>query len=256
MSSSVDQGFIAYGARLLTGAAPYDPATGRGGVDDTAHYLARPGIDFLRPWLAIEKDVAFQWPLGIEGYTQVTDPLLGTHQFIGDNKVVLDVLHTGAESITLTGSFPGDSAPALSQALREVVRRVAPRGKILYVPEIMTHAQRVQVSHFECDRPQDSRGRDLTYSIEFQIMGLAGVSQPQFTVSPVQTTAASKGKGARTVKTDSVHNTLRKVALWKLGSLSKWRQIYDLSETWFINHNIHIAEAPNYRLPIGTVLYF
>lgn len=255
--SAVDQGFKIYGAHLLTSAAPYDPFSNTGGKDDDAYYMARPGVDFQRPWLAIEDDAAFQWPLGVEGFTLVTDPVLGSHSFIGDNKVVVDVVNTGNESLTLSGSFPGDSAPILMQSLREVVRRVAPLGKVLYVPELMTHAQRVQVSHSEFDRDQGGRGRSLTYTIDFQILGLAGkTGSPPYTVEDATTTASAKGTSARVVSVDSKHRTLRRVAQWKLGSAAKWAQIYVLSEAWFINNNISRPQAPDHILPIGLRLYF
>lgn len=255
--SSIDQGFVAYGAKLFTPAQPYDPFTKKGGPDDDAHYTRRPGIDFMRPWLAIDNDIAFQWPLGVEGFTLTTDPVLGSHSFIGDNKVVLDVINTGTEQITLAGSFPGDSAPSLLQALREVVRRAAPKGKILFIPELMSHAQRVQVGHAEWSRDQQGRGRTLNYSIDVQIIGIAGdTGSPPYTVQDVPTTAANKGNPARFAKSDSTHNTLQKIALWKLHASSKWDQLYKLNEPWFIAHGIPKSQAPSYRLPLGTTVYF
>jgi hypothetical protein len=53
-----------------------------------------------------------------------------------------------------------------------------------------------------------------------------------------------------------VHNTLRRVAAWKLGSSDQWRSIYNLNESWFNSRNIAISQAPDYRLPAGTKLYF
>lgn len=257
MASTLDQGFTAYGARLLTTAAPFDPFAKTGGKDDDATYLARPGVDFLRPWLAIEGDAAFQWPLGLQGFTHTIDPVLGTHSFIGGNAVVVDVVSTGNESLTMSGSFPGDSAPVLMQALREVVRRVAPGGKILYVPEVMTHAQRVQVSHSEFDRDQSARGRSMGYSIDFEITGLAGpTGSAPYTTGPVSTTAKAKGSSPRSVRSDSAHNTLRRIAAWKMGSSARWEQAYTLSEAWFIQHSVPRSKAPDYRLPIGTTIYF
>jgi hypothetical protein len=256
--SALDQGFRAYGARLLTRAAPYDPVARTGDPDDTAHFILRPGIDFERPWLAIENDVAFQWPLGLQGFNLTTDPQVGIHHFIGDNKVVVDVIHTGDERITLAGSFPGDSAPDLVQSLREVVRRDGgERGKILFVPEIMTHAQRVQVMHSEFQRPQEGRGRDHTYSIDFAIVGIAGsTAKTGVATEPTVTTAQKKGSSARTVTSNGTYNTLRRIAQWKLGDSIKWRQIYDLNEKWFTSRSIPIAQVPDYRLPLGTRLYY
>lgn len=255
----VDQGFRAYGSKLLTLSGPYDPASGVGDVSDTAHFIARPGVDFQRPWLAIENGVAFQWPLGLQGYDLSTEPQLGLHHFIGDNKVVVDVVHSGDERITLAGSFPGDSAPDLMEALREVVRRDGgERGKILFVPEVMPHAQRVQVAMSKFSRPPDGRGRDHSYSIDLIIVGIASAnSKTTGTVTdPVVTTAKKKGTSARKVSTNAKYNTLRKIAAWKLGDSVKWRQIYELNESWFTSRHIPIAQVPDYRLPLGTPLYF
>ena len=256
MPSSVDQGFGAYGAKLLVVGAPYDPYAHTGGKGDNAKYVARPGVDFLRPWIAVENGAAFQWPLGIQGLDFTTDPVLGSHTYIGDNKVVLDVLHTGVEALTLAGTFPGNSSPSLFQALRSIVRAVAPNGKILFLPEIMSHAQRVQVEHFEVTRDVDSRGRTLNYSLGVKIIGSAGANKgPAYTVTAATSTAAKKGASARTVSVNATHRTLRQLALWKLGAAGKWLQIYAANEAYFINHSIPKSQAPTYRLPLGSTLY-
>lgn len=254
---ALDQDFLAYGSKLLTTDQPYDPAARVGDAGDDSYYLARPGVDFMRPWLAIQGDVAFQWPLGLQGFTLTTSPDLGTHHFVGDNKVVVDVIHTGAESITMAGSFLGDSAPSLVQALREVVRRVAPAGKILYIPEVMSHAQRVQVSNFVADRDRAGRGRAMSYTIDFWITGLAGkIATPTQPREPVVATSSARGTSGRTVHSDAAHNTLRKIAAWKLGSADDWARLYSLNEPWFNSHSIQKSKAPDYRLPAGTAVSY
>lgn len=257
-ASVLDNGFRAFNAKLFTTAGPYQPYSKTGKDNDPARYVARPGIDFLRPWLAIRNGIAFQWPLGLQGWGLTTDPTLGIHKYIGDNAVEIDVIHAGEEHITMTGQFLGDTAPALVQALREVVRRIVPReGKILYIPEILTHAQRVQVVRSEFSGDEDVRGRDCRYSIEFAIMGLAGkVPGPQYTADELPTTAIKKGVSPRTVSADSKHNTLRKIAAWKLGNSAKWRTIYELNELWFVAHSISSAKAVDYRIPLGTSIYY
>lgn len=257
MSSALDKGYRAFNAKLITTAAPYDPFSRTGKDDDPARFTARPGIDFLRPWLAIRNGIAFQWPTGLQGWRLSTDPTLGIHKAIGDNVVEIDVVHTGEEHISMTGMFPGDTGPVLIAALRQMARVGAPEGKILYIPEILTHAQRVQVLNFEGSGDEDTRGRDCRYSIEFVITGLAGkTGAPQFTADPVSTTAMAKGNSPRSVSTDSSHNTLRKIASWKFGSSSKWRTIYEANELYFISHNIPSSKAVDYRLPLGTVMYY
>lgn len=256
--AAADQTFRRYGAKLETTSAPYDPFAKVGDPNDSAWYVLQPGVNFMRPWIAVRNGPAFQFPLGLEGFTLAIDPTLGTHKFIGDNKVVIDVIHAGEEHFTMTGNFPGDSAPDLMQALRDVVYQVASdEGKILYVPEIMTHAQRVQVVHAEFGRSEDQRGRDATYSIEFVRMGLASIN-PDDTSQPAtpQPTTRPKGRTTHSVNVDAKHNTLRKIAAWKLGSSSKWRTLYRANEAWFNKRNITIAKAPGYRLPLGAVIHY
>lgn len=255
MTKVQDQGWVALGASLETLSAPYNPFDKSGDPDDPARYLARPGVDFLRPWLAVSNGFAFQWPLGLEGYNLTIDPTLGIHKFIGDNAVVVDVLHAGEEHFTMSGTFPGSSASDLIQALRDVVYQSAPDdfGKILYIPSIFTFAQRVHVNHAEFNRDAGTFGDDASYSIEFVRIGTT--KEVTGNIAPV-TTSAPKGKGARNVKTTSTYNTLRKVAAWKLGSALNWRSIYNLNELYFTKKHIPLSQAQGFRLPIGTTLYF
>lgn len=253
-----DQGFRDFGAKLETTSAPYDPFSKRGDPDDPARYVLRPGVNFMRPWLAIRNGPAFQWPLGMEGVTLSVQPTLGIHKSVGDNVVDVDVIHAGEEHFTLTGNFPGDSSPDLIAALRDVVYQGASReGKLLWLPELVTYVQRVQIVSLEATRDQEARGRDMSYSIEFVRMGIASV---QFDPSPAaptpQPTHPPKGKSTRSVKVDAKHNTLRKIAAWKLGSATKWRTVYNANQSWFVKRNIQLAKAPDYRLPVGTLIHF
>lgn len=253
-----DQGFRRYKATLETTAAPYNPFSGSGSESDDAQYILEPGVAFMRPWIAVRNGPAFQWPLGIEGFQLAIDPVLGIHKFIGDNKVAVDVIHSGEEHLTLNGNFPGDSAPKLIQALRDLVYRgTGEEGKILYIPEVLTHAQRVQVVHAEFSRDQDGRGRDHTYSIEVVRIGMGDLN-PVVTTQPTPTNpkTAPRGKSSKNINVDSKHNTLRKIAAWKLGSSSNWRTVYDANSKFFISHTIQLAKAPDYRLPTGMKVYY
>lgn len=255
---ALDQGFRRYKSTLETTSAPFNPFTGVGDKTDDSMYIVEPGVAFFRPWLAIRNGPAFQWPLGMEGFSLTIDPTLGIHKFIGDNKVVVDVVHSGEEHLTLSGNFPGDSAPDLIQALRDVVYQDAPEeGKILYVPEIMSHAQRVQIVHAEFSRGEDQRGRDTTYSIEFVRMGLAA-DNPDTTTTPTTPNpkTGAKGKTTKSIKVDAKHNTLRKIAAWKLGKSSNWRTVYNANSAWFVKRNVPLAKAPDYRIPLGTTIHY
>lgn len=258
MTRTLDQTFVGLHAKLETTAAPYDPKAKTGDPKDSAAYLLTPGVNFIRPWLAIRNGPAFQWPLGLEGYTMAIDPLLGIHKFIGDNAVTVDVLHAGEEHFTMTGSFPGNSAPALIRALRDLVYQGAPaEGKILFVPEIMSHAQRVQIVHFESSRQETDRGRDTAYSIEFVRLGvLNAISSMTTPIIPVPLKTTGKTtKSTRSVTVDAAHNTIRKIAKWKLGDQNSWLTVYNANNKYFENNKIPFVKSPDHRLPTGMKVF-
>jgi hypothetical protein len=259
---TLDQGFRdkAFKAQLVTTKGPYNefPNVPTGSKKDSAHYIVEPGVNFMRPWLAVRNGPAFQWPLGLEGFTLAIDATLGIHKYIGDNQVTVDVIHAGEERFTLTGNFPGNSAPDLTAALRTVVYHDSGRdGKVLWLPEIVTYAQLVQVAHFEAVRAEEGRGRDMTYTIEFVKIGKTDfASNPNPVLTKPQPTRPPKGTSPAWFKVNGKYNTLRKIAKWKYGSASKWRAIYNLNSKWFIKRNIKLAKAPDYHIPIGTRIYF
>lgn len=247
-----DLDFEKFGAKLITKAKPWNPWNGDGHKSDPAHYLQQPGTDFMRPWLCVQDGPAFQWPLGMQGFSDAITASLGIHRYIGDDGgVEIDVLHRGEEHITLSGFFAGDSSAENIVALREVVLyQPAPGGKILYVPEIANNPWRVQVATAQFDRSPDDRGDDCSYSIEFVKMS---VVQGMDTGDIVPTPA-----GSRKVKVNAKHRTLRSLAAWKLNNANKWRILYDIHKNkhWFEKHHISYHKAPTYRLPIGHVIYY
>lgn len=261
--ADTDQGFGSIGAKLQMASAPYNRFASpkpTGDENDSARYIAAPGANFLRPWLAIRGGPAFQWPLGLEGFQLVVDPQLGIHKYIGDNAVTVDVIHAGEEHFTLNGNFPGLSAPDLVTALRDIVYQPSSEeGKILWLPEkVVSYAQRVQVVHFEAARADTDRGLDMTYSIEFVRIGLLkGLESASASdQGKPQPTKGKAGKSAHTVRVDAKHNTLRKIALWKLKSAAKWQSIYNHNSKWFIDHSVPLAKAPDHRLPLGMVVHY
>lgn len=241
-------------------AAPYNPFSGRGNKEDSAYYVLEPGEQFLRPWIRVPGGSAFVWPLGIEGFNLGIDPTLGVHKYIGDNAVEVEVVHLGEERIRLSGSFPGDTSVSNFRALRDVVYQQTPKlGKILYVPIILSHAQRVVVAHAEFDRPDGEIGAmDLSYSIEFARIGIAGKENTPPLEDPVAqpTPAGNRGSGKHTFVVNARYNTLRKVAAFKLGSANRWRDIYSKNEKWFTSRSIPAHRVPDYRLPIGVKLSY
>lgn len=247
---------------------PYNPFVapghpGMGDPADPAQYLRNPGVHFYRPWLASDDKFtgqAFVWPLGIEGFDLTIDPQLGIHKYIGDNDVQVDITHKGQENFTMTGNFPGNTGPANLRALRQIVFMTTPRaGKVLYVPHILTYAQRVIVQRARFSHADSDRGQDLSYEIEFVRIGYinAGKSDdPPILTEPTRPSSAPGNAGKRRVQVDSKHNTIRKIAAWKLGSASRWLAIYNLNKPYFTKAGIITAKVPDYRMPLGTVIYY
>jgi hypothetical protein len=255
---ALDQGFKHVKAKLRTTSSPFDPWTGRGDKLDPAQYIVKPGVNFMRPWIAIRGGDAFQWPVGLEGYRTVVDPSLGIHRFIGDNAVVVDVMHAGEEHFSMTGSFPGDSAPDLIKALKAVVyAKSTDEGKILWLPEIVSYAQRVHVANAEFSRDEDARGRDARYSIEFVVIGHTSLSldpEPEPTASPPFQN--NKGRAPRHFKVNSKYNTLRKIATRIYKDAKKWHLLYNANEGYFVKNKIPLSKAPTYKLPNGLSLIY
>lgn len=246
---------------------PFNPFTNEGDPNDTVQYVLAPGSNFYRPWISVPGGRAFVWPLGVEGFGVSIDPQLGIHKYIGDNAVKVDVIHKGEERLTMTGSFPGLSSIGAFRALRDIVYADTPeKGKILYIPHLFTYTQRVVIAQARFDRGEDQRGTDLTYTIEFVRIG-PGPTPPQTNkVDAVpQGTKRSKNSGAkggsgsgahRPFKVNGTYNTLRKIAALKLGSVSKWRTLYEKNQGTFRRLGVAAHLAPNYRIPLGTVVYY
>ena len=238
---------------------PFDPFSREGDNEDATYYILKPGENFLRPWISVPGGIAFVFPLGLEAFSLSIDPTLGIHRFVGDNKVVVDVVHKGEERFSMTGSFPGKSSVSAFRALRQVVYADTPaNGKIVYIPYLMPHAQRMVVASARFDRSNDERGMDLSYDIEFVRVG-TDESFNYDTLRPTEPiTQPSPGTGTTTKKfrANSKYNSLRKIAALKYKNASKWQRLYTLNAKWFKKRNIPAHKAPDYRLPLGTVIYY
>lgn len=58
------------------------------------------------------------------------------------------------------------------------------------------------------------------------------------------------------VQVDAVHNTLMKIAAWKLGSQSQWLNLYKWNKLYFTERNIGVAKAARYPIEPGTIIYY
>jgi hypothetical protein len=96
----------------------------------------------------------------------------------------------------------------------------------------------------------DSDPTDNTASVAVQ------VNAPFVPPAQTPTTTPSSGKVMHTVRVDARHNTIRKIAKWKLGNATKWRTIYIANRHWFVVRHISLAKAPDYRLRVGVVIRY
>jgi ABC-type nitrate/sulfonate/bicarbonate transport system substrate-binding protein len=58
--------------------------------------------------------------------------------------------------------------------------------------------------------------------------------------------------GTRTASSDRVHNTLEKIAAWKLGDRTQWRSIFRFNRAVFTKLGVTQAKARTFRLPLRT----
>lgn len=237
--------------------APYNRFAKTGNPNDTATYMLEPGKNFLRPWIRIPGGPTYVWPLGVEGFDLSIDPTLGIHKYIGDNAVEVNVTHLGEEHFVLTGTFPGVTAPANMRALRDILYKVTPPGgKILYVPILLTYAQRVVIGPTKFSRDASDIGlEDLSYSMEFIRIGVAEREDTPLLIDAVTqpvVAAKAKGKSSRTFTVNSKVNTLMKISLQLFKTTARWQSLYTANEQFFVKRVVPYASAPTYVMPNGT----
>lgn len=237
---------------------PYDPFAKQGDPGDSVTFIQPPGVAFYRPWISIPGGLSFIWPIGLEGFNLEIDPVLGIHKYVGGNAVQLNVVHKGEEHFTLDGNFPGKSSTDAMQRLRDIVYANQPvGGKILYLPGVLPYAQRVGIVHMSSGRTQDDRGTDLTYSIEFIRIGIEKkYPDPQLAATPGQPLKGAKGGSSRIFKTTGTVRTLRAIAQLKLKDANKWQSIYSKNLAFFNRGQVTSHQAPTWRIPIGTTIYW
>lgn len=236
------------------------PLAGRSQVDDTARYLLDPDDEFERPYLAIPGGRAYVWPLGIEGFELVDQAELGRHKYLGQIELDVDVTHKAETTITLSGLFPGRTSVANMNALRAIFYADTPeRGKILHLPGVLTNLQYVVCDRESFTHAQDERTNDIQYSLTVVKVG-TGKKVPN--TGPTQPDAGrgnvGKGRGTRKYAANSKHRTLRQIAYAVFRNGARWTELYAVKKNarWFDSRDISAHRVPDYRLPIGTVIYY
>lgn len=229
-------------------------------VEDTAKYILDPDDDFARPYIAIPGGAAFVWPVGVEGFEVEDQAELGRHKYLGEIELDVDVIHKAETTITLSGTFPGWTSVENMQALRAVFFADTPeRGKILHLPDILPNLQYVVAERGSFSHAQDDRTMDISYTFTVVKVG-TGKRAPN--VGPTQPDSgrnnSPRGRGTRRYRATSNVNTLRKIARAVYKSEKRWTELYAIKQNaaWFDKRDIPSHRAPDYRLPLGTAIYY
>ena len=242
---------------------PKSPVVRHGGVlhaHDTAAYLLDPDDDFARPYIAIPGGRAFVWPLGTQGFRLEDAAELGRHKYLGEIELDIDVTHKAETTITLSGVFPGWTSVENMNALRAIFYADTPeRGKILHLPGILPNLQYVVAERESFSHAQDERTMDIEY--EFSVVKV-GTGRRGPSVGPTQPnqggSTQGKGRGTRSFRVNAKVNTLRKIAYHVFRNGARWTELYAIKKnaSWFDKRDISSHKAPDYRLPLGTVIYY
>lgn len=226
---------------------------------DSAKYILTPDQDFSRPYLAVPGSIAFVWPLGIEGFEIQVVAELGRHRYLGEITLDVDVTHKGETGIILSGVFPGWTATENMNALRQVFEMDTPaNGKILSLPGVMPDVQYVVGESIRFAHAEDERLMDIQYTASFVRKG-HGASNNSRPSQPDQIpTGSEKGRGTKKFQVNSSYRTLRGIARKVYGSEKRWTELYDIKANakWFDKRNISSHKAPDYRMPLGTTIYY
>lgn len=219
---------------------------------DTARYLRRPDADFYRPWIANPPNgSAFIWPLGIQGFTYSSQATTGIHHYIGDNDVDVDVVYPDELHITLTGHFPGRTAPEFMQALRSVaLEQSSEDGKILALPGIDDNISFVKVISSSFTHDENDFTTTIAYSIEMIKVGAGGhldLSKLLPTKLNPTTKKKPKGKSSRQTTTKQGKQTLRQISKGVYGSAAA---NYMLSLA-----NLNANDLERLGIPVFTLPY-
>lgn len=229
-------------------------------VEDSAKYLLDPDDDFARPYIAVPGGRAFVWPVGIEGFELQDQAELGRHKYLGEIELDVDVTHKAETTITLSGVFPGWTSVDNMNALRQVFYADTPeRGKILHLPGILPNLQYVVAERQSFSHAMDDRTQDISYSFSVVKVGTGQrAPDPAATQPDTGRSNIGKGRGTRVFKANSKSNTLRRIAYAVFRNGARWTELYAIraNSKWFDSRNVPSHQAPDYRLPVGTPIYY
>lgn len=231
-----------------------------GTQEDSAKYILTPDDDFARPYIAVPGGRAFVWPVGIEGFELEDQAELGRHKYLGEIELDVDVVHKAETTITLSGVFPGWTSVDNMNDLRQIFYADTPeRGKILHLPGILPHLQYVVPERQSFTHDMNERTRDIAYSFSVVKVGTGDRAPDQGPTQPdIGRGSTGRGRGSRRFVVNSKSNTLRRVAYAVFRNGARWTELYAIQANakWFDSRNIPSHQVPDYRLPVGTTIYY
>lgn len=232
-----------------------------GHEDDPAKYVIE-RRRFERPSISVPGGPSFEWPLGVEGIVISGSATLAEHKYIGDNAVVLQVMHRDDRRIILSGMFAGVTGSENVRDLLEVVEADTPAaGKVLTLPAIiLPKNQLVMVENYNFEHMQDDRNDSWTYTITLRRTGVRGlVKKPKVINTPVNPNSKkpkNKGKSGRVFTVRNGARTLRAVAKIVYKNDLRWREIYNKNQKALNKLDTPLHELPIKTLPLGMKLEY
>lgn len=217
---------------------------------------------FLRPSLSIPKsNVKFEWPLGLEGISVRGASGLSEHRYLGDNALVVQIVHRDARRLELTGEFGGKTGSDNMRELLAVITAQVPLGYwILKLPyDTVAKEYYVVVENYDFTHRAEDRNDSWEYSVNFIFTGVgAKLKVPKKTAPPNNPISSKKpkGKSNRVFTTKSGANTLRAIAKLVYGNANRWKEIYVKNQLKLSTLNVPLVQMQYKRLPYGWKLNY
>jgi hypothetical protein len=214
---------------------------------------------YERPTLSLVNGGTFEWPIGVEGVTISGSAGLAEHHYIGDDDVVLQVLHRDDRHIAMSGMFPGLTGSANVRALLEIIKADTPEdGKLLTLPGIFLNEQVVVVSDYNFTHDEGDHNDSWIYTINFRKVNIGRkITRPKTTISPSNPDEEEKaeGKTPRVYTIKAGVRTLRAVARAVYKNENRWNEIYQKNQR-FQGSQDSLHQLPTKPLPLGMKLNF
>lgn len=230
-----------------------------GRAEDPAKFLVKLGR-FVRPTLSIVGGDEFSWPLGVEGIVISGSATLAEHKYIGDNAIIVQIMHLDDRRVNMTGMFPGVTGAKNVRALLAIIQAETPKGgKVLDLPGVFPKAQFVAIESYNFTHPEEEHTDSWQYDITFRFVGVGKKIKQAKTIKPVGNPTSKKapaGKGSRVFVVKSGYRTLRAISRKVYGNANAWNSIYQKNKKVLNSLNVTPAQLPTKTLPLGLRLEY